>query len=254
MTTKDALKAISEESVRTNINVQQNAQLSADIFRGAGEDAGGALKIFQAVNKSYEEQTKALTPLEQQIKNVADANRELEEAQDRALKSDKYIAFTNEIEVSWIKFKTSFFNGVDGLLNGLLDADTAIRKFFFQTVQYTKTAFSGEDADWDKIGARFDEIERRRRKLAEQQQKEEQERQKNGSGVSGNSDSGDEYQAELEAAKKAAEKRAEDLRKLEDDFYRERENRLAKSNEAMAILERDRQIQEAKNAGASQEF
>jgi len=254
MTTKDALVAISEQSEKTGINTQQNAQLTADVFRGAGEDAGGALKVFEAVNKSYEEQTRALTPLEEQVRDVAAANRELEEAQDRALKSDKYIAFTNEIEVSWIKFKTSFFNGVDGLLNGLLDADTAIRKFFFQTVQYTKTAFSGDDADWDKIGARFDEIERKRRKAAEDQRKEEQKRQENKNGGTGNTDSGDEYQAELEAAKKAAEKRAEDLRNLEEKFYQERENRLAESNEARALLEKERQIQEAKSLGAGQDL
>lgn len=256
LTTKEALQAIAAESERTNINVQQNAQLTADVFKGAGEDAGGALKIFEAINIAYEAQTRALTPLEQQIKATADANKELEAAQDSALKSDKYIAFTNDIQVSWTKFKTDFFNGLDGMLTGLLNADTAFRKFVYQSVQYVKTAFSLEDADWDKIGAKFDEMEEKKRKAAQQQR--EQEKQTGPPDDSTKDPTkkggGDKFNAELEAAKNAAKKRMEAISDLEDQYNTQREDRLAKSNEAQAVLERDRAIQKAEALYAEQDL
>lgn len=249
MTTKDALKSIAAESKRVNIDQQQNGQLTADIFRGAGEEAGKALKIFEAVNKSYEEQNRALTPLEEQLKDVADANKELEAAQDSALKSDKYIAFTNDIEVAWIKFKTGFFDGLNGVLTGLLNADTAFRKFVYQSVQYVKTAFSLEDADWDAIGKKFDQMEEKKRKAAEQERKRQKQNQ-NGSGgsVSGNENN----QAEIEAAAAAAKKRYEKLRELEEEYEKQKQDRLAESHQAKAELERDRAIQEAEQLGAKQ--
>ena len=49
ITTKEALQEIAKESAKTQLSQQQQAQLTADIFKGAGEDAGGALKILQAV-------------------------------------------------------------------------------------------------------------------------------------------------------------------------------------------------------------
>jgi hypothetical protein len=45
---KQALSLISEEAKRIGLNAQQAQQLTADLFRGAGED-GGALKIFEDV-------------------------------------------------------------------------------------------------------------------------------------------------------------------------------------------------------------
>lgn len=79
ITTKEALQTIAEESDKTNINVQQNAQLTADLFKGAGEDAGGALKVFEALNVALTEQKKPLTESQQLLADQAKATKELKQ-------------------------------------------------------------------------------------------------------------------------------------------------------------------------------
>lgn len=79
LTTKDALKQISNEADKNNINIQQNAQLTADLFKGAGEDAGGALKVFEALNMALNEEQKELSESQQLIKDQSQATTELKE-------------------------------------------------------------------------------------------------------------------------------------------------------------------------------
>ena len=79
LSTKDALKAISAEADKNNINIQQNAQLTADLFRGAGEDAGGALKVFEALNVALNDQKRPLTESEQILQDQITATEELKE-------------------------------------------------------------------------------------------------------------------------------------------------------------------------------
>ncbi|TXE18633.1 hypothetical protein ES692_06200 [Psychroserpens burtonensis] len=111
--TKDALQEVSKEAERLGLNIEQNQRLTADVFRGAGEDAGGAIKVFEAMNVAANLANKALTPLEQSTKDLADANLELETAQSKALKGDNYISFTRELQMFWAKTKTLFYNGIE---------------------------------------------------------------------------------------------------------------------------------------------
>lgn len=113
ITTKQALQEIAAQSDKTSINLQQNAQLTADIFKGAGEDAGGAVKIFEALNKSAADANRALTPLEASMKEYANSVLEADKAQDEAFKSDNFVSFTRDLEIFWNKTKTLFFNGVN---------------------------------------------------------------------------------------------------------------------------------------------
>ncbi|NYJ27502.1 hypothetical protein [Allomuricauda sp. ARW1Y1] len=112
ITTKEALQLISAEAEKTGLNVQQNAQLTADLFRGAGEDAGGAAKVLEAFNIALNKTDEALTPLQQHLKDVSEANKELAEAQDEALRSDRYVAYTNDLQLFWTNVKTQFFKGI----------------------------------------------------------------------------------------------------------------------------------------------
>jgi len=74
---KDALATISAEAQRIGLNSQQAQLLTADLFKGAGEDAGGALKIFEAVNLALNEQKKPLTEIQKIQKEQLDTNKEL---------------------------------------------------------------------------------------------------------------------------------------------------------------------------------
>ncbi|WP_340074568.1 phage tail tape measure protein [Leptobacterium sp. I13] len=77
VTTKDALALISAEAERIGLNSQQAQLLTADLFKGAGEDAGGALKIFEAVNIALNKQKKPLTEIQQIQKEQLATNKEL---------------------------------------------------------------------------------------------------------------------------------------------------------------------------------
>lgn len=127
ITPRDALISIAKETERVGVNAQQSQQLTADLFRGAGEDAGGLDIILGAVNSSLVEQERALTPLEENLRNVADANRELAEAQDNALKSASYITFSNNASLAWTKVKTAWYDGVGFVSDqALLMGDTIV--------------------------------------------------------------------------------------------------------------------------------
>src|SRR5690606_28623465 len=123
-TTKEALQEISEEAQKQGLNLQQASQITADLFRGAGEDAGGVIKIFEAVGAASIKSSEELTPLEESTKELAAANLELAKAQDEALKSDNYLAFTRDIEIFWTKIKTLFYNGISFItdtFHGIVD-------------------------------------------------------------------------------------------------------------------------------------
>jgi len=77
-TTKEALEEIAAEAKKTGLSQQQQAQLTADIFKGAGEDAGGALKILEAVSKTAKQEMSAGTKA--QLELLA-ANEKLNKAQ-----------------------------------------------------------------------------------------------------------------------------------------------------------------------------
>lgn len=74
---KDGLALISEEAERIGLNSKQAQLLTADLFKGAGEDAGGALKIFEAVNIALNKQKKPLSEIQQIQKEQLDTNKEL---------------------------------------------------------------------------------------------------------------------------------------------------------------------------------
>ncbi|MDA0175879.1 hypothetical protein OOZ35_00370 [Mesoflavibacter profundi] len=78
ITTKQGLEEIAEASNKANLSQQQQAQLTADVFKGAGEDAGGALKIFEAVGKAA---TRELDATAKAQLELVDANERLNKAQ-----------------------------------------------------------------------------------------------------------------------------------------------------------------------------
>mgnify|MGYP001132769304 CR=1 FL=1 len=112
ITIKDALNLIAEESERVGLNQEQLATLTADVFRGAGEDAGGAQKIFEALNESVNLSSEALSDLSEAQRKSAELFDELESAQTEAFKSDDAVAFLAVVKQVWIKIKIKFFESI----------------------------------------------------------------------------------------------------------------------------------------------
>lgn len=109
-TVKEALFEIAEESERVGLNQQQLATITADVFSGAGEDAGGALVIFDALNQSIHLNAESLSDLAKAQKESSGLYRELEEAKTRAFKSDDAIAFMQAIKNIGIQALTFLIN------------------------------------------------------------------------------------------------------------------------------------------------
>lgn len=127
---KEALFAISAAAEDAQLNQQQLAQLTADVFRGAGEDAGGAQMIFEALNTSIEKQTESLGKYGEAVKKSADLFNDLEEAKTRALKSDAAIAFTQRLKNLATELETRFFDSIAKIREGIENTILSFRIFY----------------------------------------------------------------------------------------------------------------------------
>lgn len=114
---KDALVQISDEAKRLGLNSQQAQQLTADLFRGAGEDAGGAVKIFNAVSQSIENQKRPLSEVEQATQNLLESELALAEAQDSALKSDGFEIWKNRALIALNSVYQAYYEVVAFITN-----------------------------------------------------------------------------------------------------------------------------------------
>lgn len=108
-TTKNALIEIANQAQETGLNQQQLYQLTADVFKGAGEDAGGAAKYFDILGKAAEKSSVPLEGTAAHLEKLRLANVELQQAMDSALKSDSVINFSQQWEIAWVKLQTGFF-------------------------------------------------------------------------------------------------------------------------------------------------
>ncbi|MDV4026127.1 hypothetical protein CMT52_17485 [Elizabethkingia anophelis] len=109
-TVKDALIEINKEAEKYNLTQKQQAQLTADIFRGAGEDVGGFAKLMDVITVAMIKQGGELTETQKIVKQQIESYNELGEAKNNALKSDEVLALKREFELFWTSLKTGFYN------------------------------------------------------------------------------------------------------------------------------------------------
>lgn len=126
ITTKEAMQLIATESEKLNVvtgemglNQQQAAQLTADLFRGAGEDAGGALTVFEALNVGLSETANELDEYGQQMANQIDRQTERAAEMDAAFKSDNFIAFQEGLQEIAHFIKMNVLTALSFLMDGL---------------------------------------------------------------------------------------------------------------------------------------
>lgn len=111
ITTKQALEEIAKKSQEVGLSQQQNAQLTADVFRGAGEDVGGALKIFEAVAQSSQ----------REMSESAKAALELKDANDRLNKAQAELFEINGFGDMWTGIKTTATLALVAILEYIAD-------------------------------------------------------------------------------------------------------------------------------------
>lgn len=108
MTVSEGLEKIAAQAEKTGLTQQQQAQLTADIFRGAGEDAGGAMKILEAISQSANRELTAVAKSEMQL---LEANKQLNEAQAELFE----IGGLSEV---WNNVKSSALSAFADILHG----------------------------------------------------------------------------------------------------------------------------------------
>lgn len=130
ISTKEALIQVSNQAQNVGVNVKDAQVLTADLFRGAGEDAGGALLIFEAVNKALVQEQRELTELEKLLQRQATETENLETAQKDALESNSWAKMEADANSAWTLIQTGFFKGITFITNRLDD----LTKFLTKTI------------------------------------------------------------------------------------------------------------------------
>ena len=112
LSTKDALTLISQEADNVGLSAEQAATLTADVFRGAGEDAGGALKVFEAINVSLSDQTSELDEQGKRMEAEIKRQQEVAEARDKAFNSKSVQSFTKALKDVGAFLQKAFFKTI----------------------------------------------------------------------------------------------------------------------------------------------
>jgi hypothetical protein len=111
-TVAQALDEIADKAEKTNLNQQQQAQLTADLFKGAGEDAGGAIMIFEALNAAQGITSDNLTELQKKTIELVNLNLEVAKAKDEAFSSDSVRSLRKELDVTWKSIQIGFYKSL----------------------------------------------------------------------------------------------------------------------------------------------
>jgi hypothetical protein len=114
LSTKDALIQIGQEADKVGLNLQQQGQLTADVFKGAGEDAGGALKIIEILNST---QKKGLTETEQAFEDLRAANERYNAVQSELFEIENFGSVWANIKAQALNFFVDIIDYVAELKN-----------------------------------------------------------------------------------------------------------------------------------------
>ncbi len=119
LSTKDALTLISLEAEKVGLTAEQAATLTADVFRGAGEDAGGALKVFEAVAVGVGGASNELDEYGKQLEAEIGRTVTLAEEMDEALMSENFIAFQEALRNIGQSIKLGLIDGLNLVMETL---------------------------------------------------------------------------------------------------------------------------------------
>lgn len=117
ITTKQALEEIAKKSNEVSLSQQQQAQLTADVFKGAGEDAGGALKIFEAIG----------TATQKTLGETGKSYDELRLANERLNKAQAELFEIKGFGDIWTGIKTASLNALSAILEYVADVKEDIQ-------------------------------------------------------------------------------------------------------------------------------
>lgn len=126
ITTKEALEMIAAESEKVvqkngeiGLSSEQAATLTADLFRGAGEDAGGAIKVFEAISVGVDESAGSLDEYGKSLEKEIGRTVEMAEEMDEALMSPNFIQFQETLSEIGHAFKMIVVEALSFMMDAL---------------------------------------------------------------------------------------------------------------------------------------
>lgn len=138
-TTSEALDAIAKKSGEVSLTQQQQAQLTVDVFKGAGEDAGGAMQILTAINQSANKE----------LSQTAQTQLQLQESTERLNKAQAELFEINGFGDIWTSIKVMAVDALAGMMEYIADVKNDIQPLidlvaviFVNAWYELKTAFS----------------------------------------------------------------------------------------------------------------
>jgi hypothetical protein len=149
MSTKEALQSIAAEAEKTGLSAEQAATLTADVFRGAGEDVGGAVAIFDALQVGISGSANELDEYGKEIEKTVKQKEELAAARQRAFEDEgfqKFMSFMRElgtvILVGVIEMLGTATQLVSGIVSLIPDLVRGVAKILDDDFSF----FGGKDA------------------------------------------------------------------------------------------------------------
>jgi len=119
ITTAEALETIRKKAEETGLGQQALAQVTADLFAGAGEDAGGAVKVFDALTVGISGTSNELDEYGKTLQSEISRTVTLAEEMDEALMSDNFIAFQEALKNIGQTIKLGLIDGLNLVMETL---------------------------------------------------------------------------------------------------------------------------------------
>lgn len=109
ITTVQALDLINTKSKEVGLNQTQQAQIGAELFGKAAQSAGGYATILETVSGGLKKQNQELNGNQKALKELADANEKLGDAQSKLFRVQNF----GEL---WTKIKTAAIDALAGII------------------------------------------------------------------------------------------------------------------------------------------
>lgn len=239
LNTKQALDNIAAKAKETGLSQQQQAQLTADLFKGAGEDAGGALKIFEAIEQARQRE---LSESGKAIDELRVANEKLNKAQSDLFEIENFSGV-------WDSIKTFVVNSITAVLQQLQLLKfqfklvfNVVQNVFINISNFIVGTFSGIvtrispilkalGVDVDALQKRLDGLKSKNVVLNLKSNRVDDEKKTSEQVITVNK----EEQDRLAKIKADADKKSEDARKKQADKIKADQEKAAKEEEARLL-------------------
>ena len=131
ITTRDALISIADQAKKSGADLQQIQVVTADIFKGAGEDAGGFEKVigavFDAIETDYNSLIDTENELVRQQQELLRLNNEFAQAQNELAK--ELGAVDGSLQSVGLQLKTALLEGFLGIIRTFKDLFAIVAPF-----------------------------------------------------------------------------------------------------------------------------